>query len=396
VNRHFFVMGLPLLLAPLACGAGDAARPEAPTATSATGRNACGKTGTSTLEPLVVDMQPEKRADLEAALREGRGLVTVRYTCDELVVIRDCRVRGAYAERLVSPKTQVTTMKSADEVRATLPVGATHLVAAQGGFARGSSIDLELTMAGMLEARDGAFDPGALDGPCERVTHVIQSATFGAFQLTRASHGSVDGEVAAMGASTKASSSDDKKTLAKEGSAPACDGATSSLPRGCDAVLRLVLAPVGAQLPPVDLRAQRGLIARMNPCQDGMDKCQDRCRARDARACFEVGSLLGSADGAAYEPIGAARALQRGCQLNHAGACLLLGLNYLTAGNPVADPEMGRSFCDRACKLGNPQGCYSLYESYKNQGDRQRAAEALNKGCYLDDKKSESARRLCR
>jgi hypothetical protein len=305
--------------------------------------------------------------------------------------------RPSYAERLVSPKTQLTTMKNADEVRATLPVGATHLVTAKGGLARGASIDLELTMAGMLEAGDGAFDPGALDGPCESVTHIVQSATFGAFQLTRASHGSVDGEVSAMGASTKASSSDDKKTLAKEGSAGACDGATASLPRGCDAVLRVVLAPVGAQLPPVDLRQQRALIARMGACRDGLDKCQERCRARDAKACFEVGSVLGSGDGAAYEPIGAARALHRGCQMNHAGSCLFLGLNYLTAGNPLADAEMGRSFCDRACKLGNAQGCWALYTSYKNQGDRQRAAEAASKACYLDnDRTSEPAKRLCR
>ncbi len=135
-----------------------------------------------------------------------------------------------------SPKTQLTTMTTADEVHATLPVGFARLIAAKGGVSRRTSLDLELTMAATLAATDGAFDPGALQGPCDGATHVVQSATFGSFRLTQASRGAVDGEVSSPGASASASSSEDKRTLAKEGNAAACEApAGGSLARGCDA-----------------------------------------------------------------------------------------------------------------------------------------------------------------
>lgn len=380
-GSHAALFGLLVL----SCGGGDAVRPEAPTASSATGRDECGRTGTKTLEPLVVDMQPEKRADLESALREKGSLIAVRYTCDELVVVRDCRVRGTYDERFVSPKTHVTTMKSADEVRASLPVGVTRL---GGGLERGASIDLELTMAGMLEARDGAYDSGALQGSCDGVTHVVQSATFGAFALTRSSRGTIDTEGGALGATAKASSSDERRTLAKEGNPAACEGHQ----QGCDAVLRLVLAPLGAQLPPIDLRAHRATIARSLPCADGLESCEQRCRGRDARACFDVGTFLGSAEPPTFDGIAAARALHRACSLNHAVSCTLLGGGYLTSGNPITDVEIGRSLCERACKLGNAEGCFTLSKSYANGGAPAAAADFMKKGCYLSPKSTQCRR----
>src|SRR5689334_7126808 len=46
-------------------------------------------------EPLVVDLQPEQRGELEIAMREG--VAAVHYDCKQpLKVLRDCKIAGDY------------------------------------------------------------------------------------------------------------------------------------------------------------------------------------------------------------------------------------------------------------------------------------------------------------
>lgn len=111
----------------VACGgaAGEAVRPEAPTAAEAVGETVhCDVAGEKT-SPLVVDWPSQHRVDLEVAMKSG--VAVVRYACDEVEVLTQCSLPGSYAFTGVSLKEDVIRWDTRDEIAASLPIGVAKL-----------------------------------------------------------------------------------------------------------------------------------------------------------------------------------------------------------------------------------------------------------------------------
>ena len=93
-----------------------------------TDKQAKCKVAKNQAEPLIVEWPDAARGRLESVSR--RGLVAVRYEGCELAVLPRCTVKTANTSYSYSPITRKTTkvvIKDADELYASMPVGAVKL-----------------------------------------------------------------------------------------------------------------------------------------------------------------------------------------------------------------------------------------------------------------------------
>lgn len=204
------------------------------------GEAACSaESGTRNLD--VLDWSPADRGLLEEKLRGGP--VVVSFTGCELAIVPGCTIgAGRYAWYGYSRKDERIEVRDLDELRARLPLGATHLVGAlqhHGGL----SASLSLVGLWMLELADEA---GAQPtGECAGATHVIVGAHAGAFALgggAQHTKGSGwrgdDGELAGQ-------RSRHVMVLHGDGDRSKCVGPSpDGPPAGCKAIVRIELAPL--------------------------------------------------------------------------------------------------------------------------------------------------------
>jgi hypothetical protein len=372
------------VLALLIAGCGPP-RPDNPTAVEASARNACGDGANA---PLVVDWQPERRMDLESAM--GERLAVVQWQCPELRVLPGCHVEGGYRYVGTSPKEQMIRMRDGASIAANLPLSAASLTAdLEASFAQGASLDLALVMVGKRATDRARFSRDELRGSCAGATHVVHSATLGAFAMgTGASAESrTVAEVFDLGASFATSSSRSVQTRDGELSACAAAGtASTAAPAQCDAVLRVELAPVGEPAPPVAVLSPQqveGLAGKF--CSDPA-ACRQRCESGDSRGCFEWGVILMLGDRVDRDLGAGTRAMVRSCELGEMTACTLVGIAYLGAGHERADAEKGRRMLSGPCDRGQAQACMALGQSYENAGDAQTAARFFQRACSLGER----------
>ena len=106
--------------------------------------------------PLVVDLAPEARGDLEVALKQGVAVVS--YDCKHLRLLSDCQVSGSYGYFGMTTKERVVQLQSDEELRANLPLTGTALASQLGAeLERGARLDVALVMVGKLAStRTGA------------------------------------------------------------------------------------------------------------------------------------------------------------------------------------------------------------------------------------------------
>ncbi|MBC8072153.1 MAG: hypothetical protein IAG13_27785, partial [Deltaproteobacteria bacterium] len=142
------------------------------------GEAACSaETGAHDLS--VLDWTATDRGVLEEKLRGGP--VVVSFTGCELAIVAGCTVgTGRYRWYGYGRKDERIEVHDLDELRARLPLGATHLV---GALQHHGGLSASLTQVGlwMLELRD---EPAPqTTGACAGATHVIVGAHAGAFAL---------------------------------------------------------------------------------------------------------------------------------------------------------------------------------------------------------------------
>ncbi len=360
--------------------------PTPPTAAEATGRETCGRTADGERHaPLVVDLQPEKRADLEVALR--RGLVVTRFDCRSMEVLPRCRAEGVYDYAGTAPKEQLVRMTDERALRATLPLTGPELAARLGGeFSRGTSLDLALVMVGKLTATTPVLSKDQLLGECAGATHVVHSATLGAFALKTGAASRAETVVSVFGAGVDASKSAERTLSARDGQLDLCRAATSTnqaAPEGCNAALRLELLEIREPPPPISVLTEaQAAPLRGKVCPDPA-QCEAECDGGQAKACAHWGTILTIGDRVPRDLGKASRAFQRACELDDMGACTLLGVALLTRGNARADADRGRAVLERPCERGQPQACATLGLSFESGGDPARAADYLKRACEL-------------
>jgi uncharacterized protein len=388
---------------------GTAVRPDQASAREALGEAPCRDTSGKGI-PLVVDWTPEKRADLEIALR-GQ-LAVVRYNCRNLEVLESCGAReGDYAFAPITPKQTVVQLTNADEVAASLPTQGGAIIADFGAeMKRGSSLDLALVMVGRTSTSRTAVERTELTGSCDGATHFIRRASIGAFAMKGGTQGSVSAAAEIFGAGVSASSLSERLASTKDGDIAACrkgDLKASAAPGGCASVLRLELWPIDA----TTSRATPGATAAA-ACPEGMvlagqrcvvrtadvghlcdakrpGDCQRQCELGDLDSCARYGQALRLGSKVSGTPANLDKAkavLTKGCDADHARSCFLL------AQHERFDRKAARSAWEpplvKACDAGNINGCYEYSMFLSKSGDKSKALRTWRRSCDLGDSRA--------
>ncbi|RYE86950.1 MAG: hypothetical protein EOO75_15110, partial [Myxococcales bacterium] len=179
--------------------------------------------------PMVVDWQPENRADLEVNTRRGPSFV--RFDQDHFELIDDCRSEGGYNYIGVSPKGQESFIRSEGELAANLPLGTFKAMLRQH---RSFRISLVVVGKRILD-RSSLAREGMVGDGCKLATHVVRSLTVGAFKMSSGAEraASAGGRVNGIGA--EGSMEGESGNLQHDGDFSACDKADpdAALPPSC-------------------------------------------------------------------------------------------------------------------------------------------------------------------
>lgn len=384
------------------CGAGgpaEAMRPKAKTAADAVGDTEECRDVKSGAKPLVVDWSPEKRADLEVAMRDG--VAVVAYDCKKIELLTDCHADGSYGFKGVILKQQLIRLEDSSEIKANLPLSGAALVAKIGAeLERGATLDLATALVGKKMSTRISVPRTELHGSCTGATHFVRGAGVGAFVLQtgeKARLASV-AEVFSVGAESKSSSS--KLARQEDGSVEACKKAAAeneTPPPNCGGLIRLELLPiteggVAAKTAAVDEEGQAcaaGLVfaegkctrassTATHSCQPGDSAdCAAQCEKNDATSCARHANFtLKGGDAAKAKTL-----FEKACNLGSGSACSNLGALQLKA----SEPALALKSFDKSCSLGAAIGCFNLgnlhYEGIGTSKDLARAAALYQQAC---------------
>jgi hypothetical protein len=200
--------------------------------------------GKSQRRPLIVEWPSPDRGALEAQAK--KGIVAVRYVGCEMEVLRQCKAPGAYAYVPVTRKTDQLSIKTADELYASIPV---HAAQFEGKLKESGELAVNMTIVGSFEADRTEVRADELAGNCGAATHYVSAITAGAFEFSAGGGAKVTGGVGVGPLGAGASSNAEREILNRDGFKGACEKATGSdkaPPDGCGALLRVEVVPLGS------------------------------------------------------------------------------------------------------------------------------------------------------
>jgi len=198
------------------------------------------------LQPLIVEWSAPDRATLEAQARHSQ--LVVHYEGCQLEVLRACTVpaKFTYKYTAITPKDELVTMNSADQLYASIPV---HAVSFEGKLAQKGQLNASMTIVGMYEAPNLSPAADQLQGECGRATHVVSALTVGAFEFFAGSALDAGANLNVLGAGASAEHQTNHETLSRDGNVKACSDSKrgdAEPPENCGALLRLELAALRA------------------------------------------------------------------------------------------------------------------------------------------------------
>jgi hypothetical protein len=397
----------------------DAVRPQDHTALSATGTKGPTCTGAPRQsKPLIVDLDPDARVSLEAAMK--RGVVVVAYDCTSFRVLPTCKVPEArYEYAGVSRKEQVIQMNSQDDLNVNLPISSGKLGAEMKS---GRSVDLALVRVGMTSTALGQITRAELVGGCDGATHFVQNATLGAFSLATGSVGKAGAVAEMFGVGGAAKSESERKAMTKDGSLDDCrksdpDGAAP--PAECRSPLQVDLFPVLGDAPTAPTAHAAGdpkskkdekaktVEAAENDCPAGYSfadgictrgatqahlcdsknkaECTEQCDKGNAESCLNLGRIENS------NPAVAIPLYKKACAGGSASACGAAGLAMMPddykSPTVAAEARLGLAFAEQGCDGGDGRACnvegdYQEFDDFKIKSFP-AAMKAYARGCTL-------------
>ncbi len=142
------------------------------------GQSKC-KLSANQLRPLIVEWSAADRAALEVLAQ--RGTVVVRYSGCEMEILPRCRAPGAYRYAATTRKTEQVVIQDEDELYANLPTGAFKL---EGKLKRAGQLNVSMNVVGQYDNDQASIGRHALEGNCDKATHVVTGLTVGAFEFS--------------------------------------------------------------------------------------------------------------------------------------------------------------------------------------------------------------------
>jgi uncharacterized protein len=375
-------------------GAAEAVRPKDPTANDLLGeQQADCRSVQNGAQPLIVDWKPEQRGDLEVAMKDG--LAVVRYGCDGIELLGDCKIDGEYGFIGMTRKEQLVRLENADEVKANLPFSGGSI---GGELARGSTIDIAMVLIGKRRTTWSEPSKDDLKGSCDGATHYVRGANVGAFAVETGTRAKVRAAADILLASGSAQSDSKKAMKNRDGDPSSCAKASPNAdapPDQCGAAIRIVLAPIrqkapelepaAAPAPAADRTCPEGLVLADGKCTKpeaapayqcepaSLDECKAQCDKGHAGSCAAHGRALARSDEAS-----ARAAFQKACDGGDASGCSGLGSLLPDAAQAVAAFEKG-------CTGGDAPGCrmlgVALREGKQIAKDEARAVSLFDQAC---------------
>jgi len=403
------------------CGGavGEKLRPQDHTAAGAMtngGAKACAG-APKYAKPLIVDLEPDTRVDLEAAMK--RGVVVVNYDCATIRVLATCKVPEAVYEYAgVTRREQVLQIKNSDELGANLPFSQGKLSAE---LVSGRTIDVALVYVGQRSTTANKVTKSQLAGGCDDATHYVQMATLGGFSMQTGSIGKVAAVAEMFGRGAKGGSSSEHKAMTSDGSLDDCRTSkpeSSDPPSECSAPLRVELMPL-AGLDDAstaektdgkkgDKEEKKVAPAAQNPCPPGFSmtdgictrsanaafvcdaknemQCKEQCDKGSLESCYNLGVILTKKPGREQS----IPHFRKACEGELPEACASLGIELIPNDDDpdlVAKARAALGFLKKACESGAGRGCdYAgdmlTDKSYKIV-DIAAAVRSYDRGCNL-------------
>lgn len=383
MNRTTLICSLLLAGATTACSSnvGDAIRPKEGTASEALGESGVGACEADYAKPLIIDISPEDRGDLEAKLKSGGPVV--HFDCKSMKILPTCRMKHVkYNWVGYTPKAQLVEMESGDDLGAALPINGMSFKAA---LERAGRLNLATMTVGQRSAGMLAVDPGNLEGDCAKGTHVINSVWVGAFKLETGSKGEVMAAADVFGAEAHAGSKSERKAMNKDGDVSACEKAKEDAdapPSGCTAFVRLELLkipPKGSG--PTVLAKDRDDGDGENGASGAAPKQEDKpVSCPPGRVWNGVYCAAASASAPTCTSKNIPLCKSR-CDKKDGPACYQVAVDASFAKN---EPD-AKKYYELACNYGHERGCYSRASKAMMEKDDKSALLWLTKGCTAGD-----------
>lgn len=350
------------------------------------------------ISPLVVEWPSNARSDLEAAMHDN--VVVVSFTCEKVTVLPDCKVKGSYGYRAVTPRLETMLIEGRDNIQASFGGVAW---AVSGKLEREANLDLSHMLVGKMSTTRAAVDRADLEGGdfCKGATHFVKRADIGAFAYATGT--SVKAGVSAKAFTQGASVETESKEVRtkKDGDQGACKAsklADSKPPEGCGAGIRVALAPIkggAAKATKEEGLSQKGLSDGLgcpngfsyvngacvhNPSgkatlcnEDDEAGCQKQCTSGSYASCDRYARVLLYRDDenkemeAVIAKITAAKArFDEACLADQPAACTALGLLSfapLLISNDPSDKagfKRGFDYLASGCRAGDFVACSFL------------------------------------
>lgn len=346
-----------------------------------------------------------------------QGVAVVRYDCDTLEVVRDCRVQGSYAFFGINRKEEVVQLSDADEIRVNLPNMGANFVADLGAtLDRGAALDLATVLVGIERTTVRRVSSTQLQGECTGATHTVRGAYVGAFKMRTGTRGRIQTTATLFGADSSASSVSSRLMGSSDGNRVAClqvsAGATSA-PADCSAMVRLELVGIagdgnGRSALPIDSRRETDVDESGAKCGEGFvfsggkcsrpenvnsfeclpydaGGCAQQCGRGNAASCFKLAVLYETGTGVSRDHGRAAQFYRKACDRGNATGCFNLGVSYDDGDGVAKDPARAAQLYGQACDAGSAAGCTNLGVMYgKGEGiprDTTRALGLLQRAC---------------
>lgn len=348
------------------------------------------------ISPLVVEWPSNARSDLEAAMHDN--VVVVSFTCDKVKVLPDCKVKGTYGYRAVTPRLETMLIEGRDNIQASFGGVAW---AVSGKLEREANLDLSHVLVGKMSTTRAAVTRADLEGGddyCKGATHFVKRADIGAFAYATGT--SVKAGMSAKAFTQGASVETESKEVRtkKDGDQDACKAsklADSKAPEGCGAGIRVALTPIKNAPGKDESVSKKGLpdglgcptgfsyvdgACTSSPgnkatlCSEGDEPgCQKQCAAGSRASCDRYARVLLYRDDEGKEltavlgKISAAKArFEEACLADQPATCTALGLSAfapLLASGDTSDKaglKRGFDYFASGCRAGDFVACSFL------------------------------------
>ncbi len=294
---------------------------------------------------LVVDWDAETRVDLEVAMKRGVAVMALDAQGPHLL---DCNMPGDYTFMGATRKERVVRLLNGSEVAANLPLrGAGIAASLEGEFSRGATLDVALSMVGKTTTAARRANRSQLRGECEGATHIVRSATLGAFAMSTGTQSKIRTAAELFDYGAKAGSESSREIHNTDGDLEACKTSSPNAeapPARCGAPLRLELAPVmgdaddspAAEAPGQTRACPSGTQLQDEKCTPVTSDSARQCDWRNAKQCAAA------------------------CERGHAGSCVSLAFAYERGVGVAIDGAKARSSYERACELDDREGCRAV------------------------------------